>query len=353
MAVTLKDIAARTGLSIPTVHQIISGYAVSFSKETRKRVLEVAKEMDYRPNLSARSLQQRKSFLLGVLFYSVNNDYASDFARGLQGAARSHGYAPIFFAHANSTEELQNLEIVLDRHVDALIANVALDDDGKTNTARLMQIQPSLPMVEVFGRFLKHVPSVRLDFYAAGCAATKHLISTGHEHIALFTRDNYQGDTVPGLNWGARDFWRGYIDTVVQAGLQQTVVAYQPQSAGLTSGTATRASTELFKGAFASARNLLKHPSRPSAVICGNDWAASALLQYADRHPGDVPDRFALAVFGRGDSILPREWPVTLFRAPVEQLGAMAGLSAFRAINKETVDDVALPPEEPITIGFG
>ena len=148
MPVTLKDIAARTGLSIPTVHQIITGYEVSFSKETRKRVLEAAKEMDYRPNLSARSLQQRKSFLLGVLFNSVNNDYASDFARGLQGAARARGYAPIFFAHANSLEELQNLEIVLDRQVDALIVNVALDEDGKTNTDRLMQVrQSSLPVV--------------------------------------------------------------------------------------------------------------------------------------------------------------------------------------------------------------
>src|SRR5581483_10512527 len=162
MAVTLKDIAARTGLSIPTVHQIISGYNVSFSKETRSRVLAVAKELDYRPNLSARSLQQRKSFLLGVLFYSVNNDYASDFARGLQSAARAKGYAPIFFAHANSTEELQNLEIILDRHVDALIANVALDpEDGRTNTARFAQIQETkLPVVEVFGKFLNGAPSV-------------------------------------------------------------------------------------------------------------------------------------------------------------------------------------------------
>jgi LacI family transcriptional regulator len=335
MAVTLKDIAARTGLSIPTVHQIISGYAVSFSKETRKRVLAVAKEMDYRPNLSARSLQQRKSFLLGVLFYSVNNDYASDFARGLQGAARSHGYAPIFFAHANSVEELQNLEIVLDRHVDALIANVALDEDGKTNTGRLMQIQQSaLPVVEVFGRFLSDVPSVRLDFYAAGCAATQHLIDAGHKRIALFTRDNYQGETVPGLNWAAKDFWRGYTDTIAKAGLKEAVVAYQPQATG----------------AYASAKDVLKHPSHPTAVVCSNDWAASALLQYADRNHDDVPNGFALSIFGRGDSILPREWPVTVFRAPVEQLGAMAAESAFHLIQKDSVEDVALPPEKPIII---
>jgi DNA-binding LacI/PurR family transcriptional regulator len=336
MAVTLKDIAARTGLSIPTVHQIISGYAVSFSKETRKRVLAVAKEMDYRPNLSARSLQQRKSFLLGVLFYSVNNDYASDFARGLQGAARSHGYAPIFFAHANSVEELQNLEIVLDRHVDALIANVALDpDDGKTNAGRLLQIQQSnLPVVEVFGRFLSGVPSVRLDYYAAGVTATQHMINAGHKRIALFTRDNYQGEIVPGLNWAAKDFWRGYCDTLAKSGLKEAVVAYEPETTG----------------AYASAKDVLTHPLRPTAVVCSNDWAASALLQYADRNHDDVPTGFAMALFGGGNSILPREWPVTVFPAPVEQIGAVAAESAFQLIQKETVEEVALPPGKPIVI---
>jgi LacI family transcriptional regulator len=333
MAVTLKDIAVRTGLSIPTVHQIISGYAVSFSTETRKRVLDAAKEMDYRPNLSARSLQQRKSFLLGVLFYSVNNDYASDFARGLQGAARRRGYAPIFFAHADSAEELQNLELVLDRHVDAVIVNVALDPkDGKTNTARLLQIQQTaLPVVEVFGRFLSDAPSVRLDYFAAACQATRHLIDAGHQRIALFTRDNYKGDTLPGLNWAAQDFWRGYCETMAQAGLAEIVVAYSPA----------------VPGGYASAKELLTHPSRPTAAVCANDRAASALLQYADRNQQMIPADFELAVFGGGDSILPGHWPVTLFPAPVEKVGAAAAETAFQLISKEPAQDIALPPDEP------
>jgi DNA-binding LacI/PurR family transcriptional regulator len=336
MAVTLKDIAARTGLSIPTVHQIISGYAVSFSKETRKRVLEVAKEMDYRPNLSARSLQQRKSFLLGVLFYAVNNDYASDFARGLQHAARSHGYAPIFFAHANSVEELQNLEIVLDRHVDALIANVAVDPaDGKMNTARLMQIQQSgVPVVEVFGQFLTGVPSVRLDFYAAGVEATTHLIANGHKKIALFTRDNFLGDTIPGLNWAARDFWRGYCDALKEAGLEKIFVAHKPT----------------VRDAFDMAKAVLNHPSHPTAMVCANALSSSAFLQYIDRNHRQVPKGFEIAVFGRDEWIYPREWPVSVFPAPVEKLGGVAAETAFQLIQKESVVDVALAPEKPVVI---
>jgi DNA-binding LacI/PurR family transcriptional regulator len=336
MAVTLKDIAARTGLSIPTVHQIISGYAVSFSKETRKRVLAVAKEMDYRPNLSARSLQQRKSFLLGVLFYAVNNDYASDFARGLQVSARAHGYAPIFFAHANSVEELQNLEIILDRHVDALITNVAVDpDDGKMNTTRLLQIQQSgLPVVEVFGQFLTGVPSVRLDFLAAGIEATQHLIDKGHKKIALYSRDNFQGDVIPGLNWAARDFWRGYCEAIKKAGLAEVIIYHKPGP----------------MDAYTSAKDVFSHLSHPTAVVCSSGGNASALLQYADRHHNQVPEGFELAVFGGGDALLPRDIPVTLFPAPVEKVGAAAADAAFQLIQKELVEDVALPPDKPVLL---
>jgi DNA-binding LacI/PurR family transcriptional regulator len=336
MAVTLKDIAARTGLSIPTVHQIISGYAVSFSKETRSKVLAVAKELDYRPNLSARSLQQRKSFLLGVLFYSVNNDYASDFARGLQGTAREKGYAPIFFAHANSAEELQNLEIILDRHVDALIANIAIDpEDGRTNTTRITQVkQTNLPIVEVFGRFVEGVPSVRLDYYAAGQAATNSLIRDGHKKIALLTRDKYKGDRVPGLNWAANDFWRGYCDAMKKAGLAEAVVAHQ--------------ATEL--GPYTAAADALNHTSKPTAIVCSSIRGATSLLQYADRHFQQVPKGFAVAAFGRGEALLPREWPVTIFPAPVEKIGAAAAETAFKLIHKEPAEDTALPPEAPVVI---
>jgi DNA-binding LacI/PurR family transcriptional regulator len=339
MAVTLKDIAARTGLSIPTVHQIISGYTVAFSKETRSRVLAVAKELDYRPNLSARSLQQRKSFLLGVLFYSVNNGYASDFVRGLQNVARDKGYAPIFFAHANSAEELQNLEIVLDRHVDALITNVAIDPaDGRTNADRFAQVKSNTPVVEVFGRFVEGTPSVRMDYYAAGLIATRRMIEQGHQRIALFTRDQYKIDRVPGLNWAANDFWRGYCDAINQASLEQAVVTFEAGSA---------------VGPYLASGRVLNHPAKPTAVVCASGRTAAALLQYADRNEQEVPKGFEVSAFGRSEAILPREWPVTLFRAPVEKVGAAAAETAFKLINKESAEDVTLPPEEPIVIRRG
>ena len=180
----------------------------------------------------------------------------------------------------------------------------------------------------MFGHFLSDVPSVLLDYYTAGTMVTQHLLDAGHKQIALFTRENYQGDLIPGLNWASRDFWRGYGDTLDKGGMSQAVVSFKAEGIG----------------PYMAAESLLTHSSKPTGVVCCNDWATSALLQYADGHPDHVPANFAMAVFGRCDSIFPRRWPVTVFPALVEQIGAAAAETAFQLVQKETVEDVALPP---------
>jgi DNA-binding LacI/PurR family transcriptional regulator len=121
---------------------------------------------------------------------------------------------------------------------------------------------------------------------------------------------------------------------MTHSGHKDAVVTYRPEPVA----------------AYLAAKDVLTHPTRPTAVVCLSDWAASALLQYADRNQDNVPNGFALAVFGEGNSILPREWPVTVFPAPVERLGAVAAESAFQLVQKESVDDAALAPDEPVVI---
>ena len=154
MAVTLKQIALRTGLSIPTVHQILNNYDVQFSPATREKVLEAATALRYTPNLAARSLLQQRSFLMGVLFYGVNYGVVLDFYRGVQPALHARGYAPIFMTHANVKEELENVRMALKRQVDGIILNVAIDADGSTRCEELIDLLSTTPTVEIFGRFL-------------------------------------------------------------------------------------------------------------------------------------------------------------------------------------------------------
>lgn len=66
MAVTLQDIADRLGISVPTVSRALAGYS-DIADETRARVLQAAEEMGYRPNVSARRLQQQRTDTLGFV----------------------------------------------------------------------------------------------------------------------------------------------------------------------------------------------------------------------------------------------------------------------------------------------
>jgi len=205
MATTLKDIAAYTGLSIPTVHQVINNYNVPFADKTRKKVLDAAAKLEYRPNLAARSLQSKKSLLIGLLFYGVNYDLMADFCRGLQHIAHDHEYVPAVMAHATVEEEADNLRSLLDRRIDALIINAAIEADGRSNASQLAELhRAGLPMVEVFGRLVAGVPSVAFDFREGARAATQYLIDHGHRHIVLFTRERYrESEQVPGRLWSA------------------------------------------------------------------------------------------------------------------------------------------------------
>src|SRR5687768_6120404 len=133
---TLKEIAQRTGLSIPTVHQVLNGYNVRFSAETRRKVLEAAKELDYRPNIAARGLRAKKTFLMGLQFNAVNYPLIAGFTRGFQQVCTAASYAPIFLSHTATADEAENVRTLLDRRVDGLVVNCAVGADGSTNAAR-------------------------------------------------------------------------------------------------------------------------------------------------------------------------------------------------------------------------
>ncbi len=162
MKVTRKDIAKKVGVSASTVGMILDGYGERYSPVTRKKVLRAAEELNYSPNIMGRSLRTGKSFLLGVLLYGGNSWLISEFLRGVMKALAGNEYSPIVFSHSDTEEEAEALRRCRLRQVDGLIANVAVNPDG-TAAAYQRFTQQGVPVVEVFGHFLRQAASVNLD----------------------------------------------------------------------------------------------------------------------------------------------------------------------------------------------
>ena len=85
--VTMKDIAEMAGVSKATVSMVLSTKDASIREETRKRILDIAKEMSYIPNSIARSLSTNKSGTIGIILPDITNPFFSEMARAIEDEA--------------------------------------------------------------------------------------------------------------------------------------------------------------------------------------------------------------------------------------------------------------------------
>ena len=125
---TIRDIAAEAGVSIALVSFVMSNQTKNpektykVSEETSRRILEIAKRLDYRPNNAARTLRQGKTNTIGVILSDISNKFFSDIARCIEDRAYNYNYTVIFGSTDENAGKLENLvKVFVDKGVDGLI----------------------------------------------------------------------------------------------------------------------------------------------------------------------------------------------------------------------------------------
>src|ERR1041384_5607553 len=121
MAVRMKDIAADLGVSLMTVSKALRSHS-DISEGTRKRVLKRARELDYRPNLIARSLVTRRTYMVGLVIPDLMHSFFAEIAKGIAKTFEPLGYQIVISNSEESAEtELGQIRLLLDRNVDGVI----------------------------------------------------------------------------------------------------------------------------------------------------------------------------------------------------------------------------------------
>jgi DNA-binding LacI/PurR family transcriptional regulator len=274
---TLADVAARAGVSTALV-SIVMREAPGASAATRERVLAIADEIGYRPDIRARLLRRSRSRLLGVVF-GVHHDFHGDLVGGLYAAAERAGYELALSAVTPGRDEHRAVGGLLQDRCEALVLL-----GPQAPTAYLAQLAARLPVV-VVARAVRHraVDVIRTDDAAGIAQAVDHLAGLGHRRIA-----HVDGGRAP----GAAERRRGYTEALHRRDLGRYALVVP---GGLTEDDGAGA-----------ARALLDLPDtrRPTAVTVFNDRCATGVLDVL-RHagtavPGDV------SVVGFDDSRLAR-----------------------------------------------
>lgn len=315
--VTLKEIAEAAGVSPITVSRVLTGkHPEKVSEETRRRVLRLAKEMGYHPNIVARALREQRTYQFALVVPGADLSFIPEIIEGLQRVANDHGYACLFYLTAFRPEiEAKALDHLVAHRVDGV---VWLPGPQTQPTARVLIDRP---LVQLLYKELPDAAAVLVDQEHGAYLATHHLLELGHRRIgAVMVLDRH-----------GRQRLQGYYKALKEAGVA-------PEAGWLITTDAR------WEGAKAAVRNALAGGLDVTALVCYSDvvaWGAiRALLEAGRSVPGDV----SVVGFDDRDFAAHIEVPLTTIAQPRREIGERAMLHLLRLIDGERPGDVILDP---------
>jgi LacI family transcriptional regulator len=315
---TLRDVARLAGVSPSTVSRILNGTA-AVAAEKRAAVEAAIAQLDFRPNLSARTLRGRASMTIGVLTQELESPYFTAGIKGIDEALLGSGYVPVVVpGHWQPAEEAERMRLLISRHVDAVVIL-----GGSLSDAEVTQFARQVP-VAITGRRLEapNVMSFAFDQLEGGRMAAGHLIELGHRHIAHISGPRAYAD--------ARERTEGFMQAHARAGL-----AVDPRL--IIEGNFEE------KGGIAAMNTLLERGVAFSAVVCGNDQTLFGARLALMRRGLRVPDDVSLVGFDDLPTAAYMTPPVTTVRQPMFEMGMAVAAAVLRALGADPVRPVGVP----------
>ncbi len=223
--VTIKDVAQLAGVSPSTVSFVINNVKhQSISPETRKRILQCADQLGYRPHYYASSIRNGKSHTIGVVTtYRVNSMYFLDLINGVMAETDQEGYGVVICPHAGKGEGLSTsfLDYFREGRIDGVVFISSAHSEEKSHECDYISLfrKHEIPFSVIYG--YTDFPGVcyaNTNFYEDGRRAARLLISRGCQrigYVAALDKDN----RTPYMPKTEQDRIDGYIAALREAGL--------------------------------------------------------------------------------------------------------------------------------------
>ena len=296
---TIHDVAKRAGVAPITVSRVInnSGYV---SKETRQRVEEAIAELEYVPNVIARSLRSKRTNTLALVLTDITNPFFTVIARGVEDTASNAGMTVIYCnTDESEIEEEKYLQLLLQKQVDGILLVPARSISRSVDLIR----ERGKPVV-VLDRKIQgvEVDNVRGDSEGGAYQLVKLLIDQGHTHIAVLSG--------PMDVSTAKDRVTGYRRALEEAGLQENELVYF--------GAFTQAS------GFEMTQKALSLNPRPTALFAANNFIAYGALKALRQADLDVPAAISVVAFDDLPPGLITDPFLTVAAQPAYQMGHLA-----------------------------
>jgi DNA-binding LacI/PurR family transcriptional regulator len=324
--ITIEDVAKRAGVSKGTVSAVINAKN-SVKTATRNHILEIMKELHYRPKGVARNLKNgRGENSIGVIIKDLSYPFYTSIALGVRKYANEKGYSVIVSSSENDHEcEKKFSHLFSSKDIKgAIIAPIVEGEAEIEHLFKLKMINYPFVLLENVRGIQANV--VAIDNIRAIKKAVKYLIDSGHKKIVHFAGPPPSSHTQERIEGFRHAFSERTLvfnnDMIVPIGSQ-----YEE----------SRAKTiEYFKDK--------KKQDYPTAIVCFNDQQALAVMTVLRELNIRVPDD--ISIVGNDDIYYAQIYPVplTTIRAPKEEIGIKAAEILIRNIEANTL----LPTEKVI-----
>lgn len=310
-APTIADVALEARCSPMTVSRVINGEG-NVRDETREKVLEAVKKLNYAPNRAARSLAGGEQLRVALLFYNPSASYLSEFLMGALEEA-SRGDMHLVVQGCETMAEAEPLVRRLTKSgIRGFILPAPLCDDQS-----LLDLISELEAMAVAvgqGRATGAQTSVVIDEYQAAYDMARHIIGLGHERIGFIIGNAAH------VASGRR--LEGYRAAMADAGLE-----VRPE--WVVQGRFT------YRSGMAATEKLLALDPLPTAIFASNDDMAAAAVAVAHREHLDVPND--ITVCGFDDTAMASTiWPeLTTIHQPIREMTAHAVVAIGRALRSK------------------
>jgi LacI family transcriptional regulator len=314
MDVTMKDIAEELGVSIGTVSKVLRDHP-DISPETRERVRKRMKELNYRPNLTARALVTGRTYSIGFIVPDLVHPFFGEIGRGLSRVLHKKGYDLIISSsEENQERERRGIDQLLARRVDALI--LASSEKDAESLRHLEKQNTPCILIDRRPAGLK-TNFIGVDDEEIGILATEHLIDMGCQLIA-----HISGPAISTTLGRLKGYLRALDRRGLSAGPQYVIIR-------------DRGDEESDRTGYEAMKKLLTLDRPPDGVFCCNDPTAMGAMEAALEHGLRIPQD--LAVVGAGNVRYAKflRMPLTTIDQQSEDIGDRAGKLALRLIESK------------------
>ena len=315
--VTMKEIAKKLGVSVSTISRALKD-SPELHPDTKKRIVEMAKEMNYQPNLLAQSLRISRTNTLGVIVPEITSHFFASCISGIQDHANKRGYN-VMICQSNETLELEkaNIRTLVSSQVDGLLISLSRETNKYDHLIDLYNRE--IPFL-LFDRVNEDIPVSRVTFNDEGGAyqVTKHLLETGCKRVMYVS--------------GPEDLYiskkrkEGYLHALAEFGVDA-----EPEL--------VRTSDLTSEGNMKIAKEIAEMTNRPDGVFCMIDPIALDFMSVWKPMGIKIPSDMALAGFTNNPASAVIEPSLTTVAQPGYEMGKLSVSHLLDQLDGQASDD--------------